>query len=191
MTEKNRFETLYLRFAFEDDHKAYKELFYEFYPSLCIFAGRYISSSDACEDIVQEVFFSIWKNRKSLNIHSSFRNFLVTSVRNRCLDYLRRESTHNMYVENFNSSVTSLSPGDVYTMKELEEMVKTALQKLPPKIKSAFEMSRTQNMTYNEIAIEMDISPKTVESYISQALKKLRIELKDYLPLIFLLAFFE
>lgn len=191
MTEKNRFETLYLRFAFEDDHKAYKELFYEFYPSLCIFAGRYISSSDACEDIVQEVFFSIWKNRKSLNIHSSFRNFLVTSVRNRCLDYLRRESTHNMYVENFNSSVTSLSPGDVYTMKELEEMVKTALQKLPPKIKSAFEMSRTQNMTYNEISIEMDISPKTVESYISQALKKLRIELKDYLPLIFLFTFFE
>ena len=191
MKDKNLYETLYLKIVFEDDHEAFKELFFEFYPSLCIFAGRYIPSSDACEDIVQEVFFSIWKNRKALNIHSSFRNFLITSVRNRCLDHLKKESSHNRYIENQNTSSTSPSPRDVYTTNELQEMLQLALEKLTPNVRLAFEMSRNQEMTYKEIAAKMDISPKTVESYISQALKILREELKDYLPIILLLTYFK
>lgn len=191
MKERNIYETLYLKFAFEDDHNAFKELFFEFYPSLCVFAGRYISFSDVCEDIVQEVFYSIWKNRKNLNIHSSFRNFLITSVRNRCLDHLRKESSHNIYIENYTSSFTSPSPVDVYTTNELQEMLQIALNKLPENVQLAFEMSRTKEMTYNEIATEMGVSPKTVESYISQALKTLREELKDYLPLLLLLTYLK
>ena len=148
-----------------------------------------IFPTDTCEDIVQEVFFNIWKNRKSLNIHSSFRNFLITSVRNRCLDYLKRESTHNRYVENYTSSFTSPSLVDVYTTKELQEMLQIALDKLPRNVQLAFDMSRTKKMTYKEIATEMNISPKTVESYISQTLKTLREELKDYLPLLLLLTY--
>ena len=191
MKEKNTYETLYLKIAFEDDHKVFKELFFEFYPSLCVFAERYISSPEICEDIVQEVFFNIWKNRKTLNIHSSFRNFLITSVRNRCLDYLRKESSHNTYIENYTSSFTSPSPIDVYTTKELQEMLQIALNKLPQNVQLAFDMSRTKEMTYKEIATEMGVSSKTVESYISQALKTLREELKDYLPLLLLLTYLK
>ena len=187
MSNKNLYETLYLKIAFEDNHEAFKELFYEFYPSLCVFASRYISASETCEDIVQEVFFNIWKNRKSLNIHSSFRNFLVTSVRNSCTDYLRKQSSHNKYLENLPPSYFFESPDQVYTIKELEEMLQAALDKLPPNVQAAFNMSRKQKMTYNEIAAEMNISPKTVESYISRALKLLRLELKDYLPIAILL----
>ena len=189
MKNKNLYETLYLKIAFEDDHEAFKKLFFEFYPSLCIFAGRYVSSSEACEDIVQEVFYYIWKKRKTLNIHSSFRNFLVTSVRNRCTDYLRKQSSHEQYIENYSFSISSLSPSDVYTINELEEMLQAALEKLSVNIQSAFNMSRTQKMTYNEISAEMNISPKTVESYISQALKLLREELKDYLPIVLLFTY--
>ena len=70
-------------------------------------------------------------------------------------------------------------------------MLQKALDKLSPNIQQAFDMSRNKNMTYREIAAEMDISPKTVESYISQALKTLREELKDYLPLLLLLAYLK
>ena len=66
------YETLYLKIVFEDDHDAFKELFFEFYPSLCVFAGKYVSSPETCEDIVQEVFFNIWKNRKTLIKYSFF-----------------------------------------------------------------------------------------------------------------------
>lgn len=189
MKNKNFYETLYLKIVFEDDHEAFKKLFFEFYPSLCVFAGRYISSSETCEDVVQEVFLNIWKNRKSLNIHSSFRNFLVTSVRNSCTDLLRKQSSYEKYIENHSLSTSSPSPDDIFTINELEEMLQAALEKLSPNIQSAFNMSRSQKMTYNEIAAKMNISPKTVESYISQALKLLREELKDYLPIALLFTY--
>lgn len=189
MKNRNLHEALYLKIVFEDDHEAFKKLFFEFYPSLCVFAGRYISSSETCEDVVQEVFLNIWKNRKSLNIHSSFRNFLVTSVRNSCTDLLRKQSSYEKYIENYSLSTSSPSPDDIYTINELEEMLQTALEKLSPNIQSAFNMSRSQKMTYNEIAAKMNISPKTVESYISQALKLLREELKDYLPIALLFTY--
>lgn len=190
MKSSNYYETLYLKIVFEDNHVAFKELFFEFYPSLCVFAGRYISSSETCEDIVQEVFLNIWKNRKVLNIHSSFRNFLVTSVRNRCTDYLRKESSHTKYLENFSDSYSTEIPDQIYTIKELEEMIQVALGKLPKNIQLAFKMSRSEQMTYNEIAAEMNLSIKTIERYISQALKVLREELKDYLPIALLITCF-
>lgn len=191
MTNRGYYETLFLKVVLEDDHEAFKKIFFEFYPSLCVFAGRYISSTDVCEDVVQDVFFNIWKSRKSLKIHSSFRNFLVTSVRNSCTDYIRKQHSHNRYIENQTVLPTSPSPVDVYTTNELQEMLQKALDKLSPNIQQAFDMSRNKNMTYREIAAEMDISPKTVESYISQALKTLREELKDYLPLLLLLAYLK
>lgn len=190
MSNKKLHENLYLKIVFEDDHDAFNELFFEFYPALCVFAGRYISSPEACEDIVQEVFYNIWKNRKILNIHSSFRNFLVTSVRNSCTDYLRKKSSHKKYLENLTPAYSTETPGQVYTIKELEEMIQIALEKLPENIQLAFNMSRTEKMTYNEIATEMNLSVKTIESYMSQALKMLREKLKDYLPIALLLTSF-
>lgn len=190
MKNKTFYETLYLKIVFEDNHEAFKKLFFEFHPSLCVFAKRYISSHEVCEDIVQDVFFNIWKNRKTLNIHSSFRNFLLTSVRNSCTDYIRKQSSHEKYIENLSLSTAHPAPDDIYTINELQDMLKTALKKLSPNIQSAFNMSRNERMTYNEIAEEMNISPKTVESYISQALKLLREELKDYLPIVLLFTYF-
>lgn len=187
MEHKNLYDTLYRKMVVDDDHEAFKELFYEFYPSLCVFATRYIPSSETCEDIVQDAFLNIWKNRKTLHVHSSFRNFLITTVRNSCTDYIRKQSSRERYLQNLSFTTQDPMPDEVYTINELQDMLSVALQKLPPNIQSAFQMSRSDSMTYNEIAVEMDISPKTVESYISKALKLLRDELKDYLPLVLLL----
>lgn len=75
------------------------------------------------------------------------------------------------------------SPEEIYTINELEQIIGKAIQKLPPNIREAFEMNRFKGMTYNEIAQQMSLSPKTIEAYISKALSILRVELKDYLPL--------
>ncbi len=108
---------------------------------------------------------------------------MVTSVRNGCTDFIRKQSSQNKYIENLAAIYSSITPDEIYTIKELEKILQAALQELPKNIQSAFSMSRTQKLTYNEIAAEMNISPKTVESYISQTLKVLREELKDYLPI--------
>ncbi len=182
-------DNLFWKVSLNDDKEAFNELFFEFYPSLCIYARRFITSQETCEDIVQDTFFDIWKNRKRINIHSSFRSLLIASIKNNCLDYLRKQTTRQKYEENISmeSTFNSYSPDDIYTISEIEEMLDSALKKLPENVKKAFELSRIENMTYQQIAVELSISTKTVEAYISKALLFLRTELKDHLPLIILI----
>lgn len=189
MTDNISLLNLFRRIAFYDDEEAFKELFYDFYPTLCVFAQRYISIPETCEDIVQETFYNLWKNRKKIEVTSSFRNLLTTSVKNRCVDYIRRQSVRQIHSERDPYQEIIDTPEEIYTISELEKMLKTALDRLLPNVRKAFEMSRFENMTYNKIAEEMDVSPKTVEAYISKALSILRVELKDYLPLVLLLIY--
>jgi len=189
MKENTLLDNLFRRIAFNDDQEAFKELFFDFYPSLCVFAQRYISSPTTCEDIVQDTFFNLWKNRKKIEVTSSFRNLLITSVRNNCTDYLRRQSVRQGYTERQStSSIVDVldTPEAIYTTNELGEMFHRTLEQLPESVRKAFELSRFENMTYNEIAKEMGVSSKTVEAYISKALIVLRIKLKDFLPLVLL-----
>jgi RNA polymerase sigma-70 factor (ECF subfamily) len=183
MKENVLLDNLFRRIAFHDDQEAFKELFFDFYPSLCVFARRYISSLEACEDIVQDTFFHLWKNREKIKVTSSFRNLLITSVKNNCVDYIRKQSVRQLHAEEQTVRAAADTPDTIYTIKELEETLHAALAQLPENVRKAFELSRFENMTYNEIAKEMSVSPKTIEAYISKALSVLRTELKDYLPL--------
>ena len=180
------YENLFRKVAFRDDEQAFKELFLEFYPSMCVFAMRYITNEETARDIVQDVFFKLWINRKTIDITSSFRNFLVTSVRNYCTDFLRKQKVEYCYIEKCRMSDIHISPEEVYTLKELEAKIGDALTKLPPNVREAFEMNRFKGMTYMAIAEEMKVSPKTIDSYISRALKFLRVELRDYLSFLML-----
>lgn len=190
MEEKgiNSIDSLFWKIALKDDEIAFRTLFFQFFSPLCVFAHRYIDSWESCEDIVQETFFKIWKNRKNIEINTSSRNFLITSVKNSCIDFLRKLETEQNWqqkeIENNSSYYTS---GDIYSTIELEQMLTAALAKLPDNIRIVFEKNRFEGMTYAEIASEHHISVKTVEAYMTKALKHLRVELKDYLPLIILL----
>lgn len=180
-------DILFWRIALKDDTEAFKELFVNFFAPLCVYAQRFIEDRNTCEDIVQEVFFRVWKNRKSLEIKSSVRNFLITNVKNSCIDNLRRKDVEETYLL---KQADKLSVGErsdeIYTTKELEEIINKSLAMLPDKIRIVFEMSRFDGLTYSEIAIKNNISVKTVEAYMTKALKVLRIELRDYLSFVVL-----
>ncbi|MDR3059681.1 MAG: RNA polymerase sigma-70 factor [Dysgonomonas sp.] len=180
-------DQLFWRIALKDDEEAFRSLFFEFFSSLCVFAHRYVEDWDTCEDLVQDTFFKIWKNRKSIEINTSSRNFLITSVRNSCIDYLRKQDSARAWQEKEIKDKTEYTSDDLYSHIELEQMLTTALSKLPGNVREVFEMNRFEGKTYKEIAEEKNISVKTVEAYMTKALKVLRIELRDYLPLIILL----
>jgi RNA polymerase sigma-70 factor (ECF subfamily) len=186
MKEDLHYDQLFLKTALQDSEEAFRELFFEFFPALCIYAANIVGDDEIARDIVQETFFKIWKNRKKIELESSFRNFLVTTVRNQCTDILRKRTVRDRFAsQSFSTQETpDQSPEDIYTINELEQIIGEAIQKLPPNIREAFEMNRFKRMTYNEIAQQMSLSPKTIEAYISKALNILRIELKDYLPLL-------
>lgn len=192
MAENTVLNNLFRRIAFQDDKEAFKELFFEFYPSLCVFAQRYVASPEASEDIVQDAFYYIWKNRKKIKITASFRNLLITSVKNSCVDYLRKQSVRQSHSKKM--IISSTSEGDsvdtpevIYTIRELETILHNALGQMSKNVRRAFELSRFESMTYSQIAEEMAVSSKTVEAYISKALTILRIELKDYLPMVLIM----
>lgn len=182
----NEIDSLFWKIALKDDKEAFKKLFTNFFAPLCVFAQRYVENRTTSEDIVQDVFFNIWKNRKNLDIRTSTRNFLITSVKNSCIDSLRRKEVESRYMTVQADNMNEAETEDLYAISELEEAINKALEKLPDKIRLVFEMSRFQELTYAEIAQQQDISVKTVEAYMTKALKQLRVELKDYLPFILL-----
>lgn len=168
-----------------DDENAFKQIFFDFFAPLCIFAHRYVDSREDCEDIVQNMFFALWEHRKGLVINCSIRNFLITNVRNACIDFLRRQYVQQAYAEREiqKGEQDPMDTAMLYAVTELEEKVKVALALLPENVRQSFEMNRFDGKTYPQIAQECNISVKTVEAHISKALKVLRVELRDYIYL--------
>ncbi|MDR0393821.1 MAG: RNA polymerase sigma-70 factor [Tannerella sp.] len=183
---RNEIDQLLWRVALKDDEDAFRSIFLDFFPSLCVFAHRYIESWETCEDIVQDTFFKVWKNRKNIEISVSGRNFLITSVRNSCIDYLRKKDTEMSWQQSEQLNMSVATTEDLYSTIELENMLNNALSRLPENVRIVFEQNRFEGKTYAQIAQEQHISVKTVEAYMTKALKQLRIDLKDFLPLFLL-----
>lgn len=179
-------DQLFWKIALNDDEDAFRALFFEFFSSLCIFAHRHIDDWDTCEDLVQDTFFKVWKNRKSIEISVSSRNFLITSVRNSCIDYLRKQNAARIWIERETLKTVRYASEDLYSHIELEQLLIKALDKLPENVRNVFELNRFQGKSYKEIAEQQGVSVKTIEAHITKALKILRVELKDYLPLFIL-----
>ncbi len=174
-----------LQAIIEDNKIAYEELFEQFYAPLCVYAKRYVEDRDSREDIVEEVFATIWEKRKSILITSSTKGYLITCVKNQCLNFLRKENNHLSYCEHVREEHLSFveNTEELFTLNELEAMLKIALDKLPPEYRIALEMSYNKNISLNEIAEKIGVSTRTVERYRDKATELLRKELKDYLPI--------
>lgn len=166
------------------DEKAFDILFLKYYPSLCAYARQFVEYDDG-QEIVQDVMVWLWENREMHTFEVSPKSYLFKAVKNRCLTLINRNEIKQRIIHTL---YDNLQPGyedpDFYVVEELSRKIEEALQRLPDTYREAFEMNRFQHLTYNEIATHLDVSPKTVDYRIQQALKLLRIELKDYLPLL-------
>lgn len=169
------------------DRKAYGTLFEKFYPALCAYACQWVSIEDA-ENVVQDIMLWVWQNRSILHIESSVRTYLFTATRNRCLTLLNRGQLRQRIVNGLHKSLErEFENPDFYIFEDLKDRLESALNALPETYREAFVLHRFHNKSYKEIATQMGVSEKTVEYRISQAIKILRVELKDFLPLLALL----
>lgn len=166
------------------DVKAFDTLFMRYYPLLCAYAKQFVDFADG-QEIVQDVMVWFWENSSMQVIESSPKNYLFKAVKNRCLTLINRNELKERIVNSmYENQQSHYEDPDFYVVEELIQNIEAALSRLPETYRQAFEMNRYQNMTYNEIAQQLNVSPKTVDYRIQQALKQLRVELKDYLPLI-------
>jgi RNA polymerase sigma-70 factor (ECF subfamily) len=162
-----------------------------YFPRLHRFAKEYVISSEEAENIVQDVFMTLWEKRKFLNVRISLTAYLFSLVKNKCIDYLRHKIIATEYKNELNMKLAALEElNQAFASDEdIEKCINDALDKLPERCREIFIKSRMEGKKHREIAEELNISIHTVENQIAIALKKLRQELKDHLPLfLFLIA---
>ncbi|MEE4196074.1 MAG: RNA polymerase sigma-70 factor [Bacteroidales bacterium] len=164
------------------DIQLFEVLFKEYYQLLCEFGMKYLKNIEEVEEVVQDVFYNIWKNRHQLKINTSIKSYLYTAVRNNSLQKIRIRSLNLKYENYYKSHPVneSISPADEMNAKELKSIINQALNTLPEKCRIIFQMSRYEGLKYHEIASKLSISIKTVESNMGKALKHFRNYLKDY-----------
>lgn len=171
----------------------FERIYKLYYPKMFGFAKNYILADEDAENIVQDVFLVLWEKKDELEISYTLITFLFTLVKNRCLNFLRHKLIEEEYntqmKEELSFKLYSLESLDYsyYSEKELRERIQQALATLPERCREVFIKSRIEGLKYKEISEELGISVNTVENQMVTALKKLRIELKDYLPLLLFL----
>ena len=158
-----------------DSDEAFATLFRKYYKDLVLFAGTILHEQEVCEDIVQTIFLRLWDNRGRLRIETSLKSYLLSAVRNSCIEEIRHRkivSAHQQEI--LNGSVLGDHDTARYILySDLNDHLQEALGKLPRKLRECFEMNRFQNLKYREIAERLNVSVRTVEVRIGDALKRI------------------
>lgn len=180
------FEKILIGKIIQNDQQSFTVIFTRYYADLVRFSTGITREPDASEEIVQDVFLKLWEQRASLDIHSSLKSFLLKSVQNRSIDYLRHIRISNAYASLILEHPVLLENDteNYILFSELEERFRQAMERIPEQYAEVFRMSRLQPLNYEEIASKLGISVRTVEVYISKAISLLRKELKEFLPLL-------
>ncbi len=169
----------------QGSEKAFEETFQTYFKVLTVFAKKFVNDLDIAEDLVQEVLLKLYENRSAIQFHTSLKAFLYQSVRNKSIDYLRSTKTkseHHDQIKLLNQA-ESADWSDTMEQTELEERIANAIATLPEQCQLVFRMSRFDGKRNQEIADELKISKRTVETQVSNALKRLRKEVMPYVNL--------
>lgn len=172
------------------DKSSFSLLYNTYAKELLDYAYSYVKDKQVSEDLVQEVFLSLWTRRKKIDIALTIKQYLYGAIKFNVLSYFRSEGVKQRYIEHFCTFVAQSSNQqikEIMDTADLMTIISSSLKSLPPKCQHAFYLSRFEHKTIKEIAEEMNISTRTVENYISQAIKHLRVILKNYSWLIILL----
>ncbi len=179
------------------DELAYRYLYDQYYSKLCRVANFYVKETFISENLVGDLIFALWENRENLDTIESLNSYLFTSIRNRCFNYLKqahvqREISFSKVQENqliYSLNSENDLPVGILIEKELEDKIELSINHLPQQTKKVFQLKRTEELSYEEISSQLNISVNTVKYHMKSALNILRVELATYLVSV-LLAFF-
>ena len=150
-----------------------EDLFRLNYRPLCMFALHYLQDADLVEDVVQECFTVLWEKLEQGADVANRRAYLYMSVRNRCLDHLRRKGLPTESLKPY-GTYGIIDDDDAEERSVMEAKLWTAIDSLPEKCRQVFLMSKRDGLKYEEIAEELGLSVNTVRNQISKALNVLK-----------------
>jgi RNA polymerase sigma-70 factor, ECF subfamily len=181
LSEKQVLETIQ-----SGNESAFEMIFKAYYQPLCRYAYSFLEDKEEAEEVVQSAFITVWEKRKSIDIQTSLKSYLYRMVRNGCLNVIKHEKVKQQHVAH-ELAVTEVSYESVSQKvyaTELEIKITEAMKALPDQCRLVFQLSRFEELKYQEIADQLKISVKTVENHMGKALKIMREQLKEYLPLL-------
>ncbi|HZL10077.1 MAG TPA: RNA polymerase sigma-70 factor [Prolixibacteraceae bacterium] len=180
------------------DEASFEKVYRYYFPRLNYFAKQYLLEAEASKNIVQDVFTELWDKRQSLRTDTNLNAWLFTVTKNKSLKVISQlKSRHNYdnFIKSRQLDINYISLAEFDTshlvFEELQNQIQAGLDRLSPACRKVFEMSRFEDKKNREIAEELNLSIKTVEAQISKALRSLKADLKDYLPLFYILFLFQ
>jgi RNA polymerase sigma-70 factor, ECF subfamily len=191
----NILDTTLLEEIRQGNLKSFELVFKGYYSRLCKYAYSILKNEEAASDQVKDIFIHWWEDRSRVMVTESLSGYLYKSVHNKCINYLSRtlakqrdicESDLAMPIAELTGPLSVDYPMANLLAMELEDALDKAIQKLPDQCREIFILSRIEQLSHEEIAQKLNISPNTVKVHIYRALIKLKEELKEYLPLFFL-----
>ncbi len=168
------------------DVDAYESIFKEYYRPLVVFAMKYINNAETAKEIVQDFFVKLFEKRNSINIDTSLKSYLYKSVYNACLNYISQNEMRNRHLKNLASIAEDGFSDDQIITVELQNRIYECIESMPEQCKKIFKMNRFEGLRNEQIAQQLNLSKRTVETQISKALRILRKKLNDYVSAILL-----
>lgn len=166
----------------QGNRTALKAVFDQQYEQVCKVIFRFVQDPGLSEDLAQEVFVRFWQKRESIQVDSNLAAYLKRMAVNEALGYMRKKSRYQADELPLHLPGKQAAAADEsLETHELSENIQRAIQSLPPRCRTIFQLSRFEELSYREIAEKLDISIKTVENQMGKALKILRQELGGYL----------
>jgi RNA polymerase sigma-70 factor (family 1) len=167
--------------------QTYEQVFHKYYDSLVQYANTIIRDTAESEDIVQQVFITLWEKKETINVHTSLRAMLYKSVYNASLNKIKQQKVRYKYANEYQTENSTEDSSNMIQEKELQQRIDEAIETLPTQCAKIFKMSRYEELKYKEIAESLNLSIKTIENQMGKALKLMRDNLKDYLPLLLII----
>ena len=172
----------------EGSETAMSTIYHSYFKKLYLSAYRLLRDAHVCEDIVQEVFVSLWQKRETLEITHSLSGYLFTATRFQVLTYIRKgKANHTSLFEQLEERIWGEPTAEnLLYQKELKARMDGIVESMPGKMREVYLLSRVHLLSHKEIATQLDISAKTVETQIRNALIRIRHFLGDLMPLLLL-----
>lgn len=167
----------------QDNEDAFAELFKRHWKKVHTMTYTRVRSEEVTQEIVQDIFISFWIRRKTLSINH-LSSYLHVAVKNRVLNYIDSQITrkkHWDYYKQFVPEQDNVTENDVEA-HELLKAIEKAMEHLPEKSKRVFRLNRLEGRSIHEIAGILNLSYKATQYHLTQSLKKLRVHLKDHIP---------
>ncbi|WP_164879119.1 RNA polymerase sigma-70 factor [Flavobacterium cerinum] len=167
----------------QGNEAAFERVFKLYFKNLHAYAYTFIKEDIIAEEIVQNVFFRIWEKRDQLQIDDSLKAYLYRSVHNESLNHIKHQKVKSSFQEHYsNHAEASNDASATMIASELEIQIQKAINELPQQCRIIFQLSRFEQLKYQQIADQLNISVKTVENQMGKALKVMRLKLVEFLP---------